>query len=264
MNGPLSGKRILNTRAPHQQKALTDRLIAWGADVVELPLIRVERVRGFSMEAFRDAFEAADVIVFTSRNAVEVTVDLLKEGCQADDHTRCFEGKIIAAVGEKTGEALTLSGLTPSIMPDVFEAGHLARSIVEQTSPGAEIFYPRSEKARTTLPKVLTEAGRQVTDLVIYTTKTVTISPDKLAKLFEGDGLDVITFMSPTAVQSFFQQTDPALVPDGVKFAVIGEVTAKALLSYVKEGRLIVPERYTREDMIRAIAEYYSREDDHK
>ncbi|ADH98934.1 uroporphyrinogen-III synthase [Salisediminibacterium selenitireducens] len=264
MNGPLSGKRILNTRAPHQQKALTDRLTAWGADVVELPLIRVERVKGVSVREFREAFEAADVVVFTSRNAVEVTMDLLKEACQTDDYTRCFEGKVIAAVGEKTGDVLMASGLTPSIMPDVFEAGHLARSIVDQTAPGAEIFYPRSEKARKTLPKALTEAGRHVTELVIYTTKSQTIPSDKITELFEGDGLDVITFMSPTAVQSFFQQMDPALVPDDVRFAVIGEVTERALRPYVKEERLIVPERYTLEDMIRAIEEFYKRKDDHK
>src|SRR5438270_436678 len=68
---PLSGKRIVVTRTRRQASALSDRLRALGADVIELPTIRIEppsNLREFA-ELVQDG-HAYDWILFTSPNGV--------------------------------------------------------------------------------------------------------------------------------------------------------------------------------------------------
>src|SRR2546430_3959160 len=75
-NRPLSGKRIVVTRTRKQASALSNKLRALGAHVVELPTIRIEPpgdLRGFA-ELVQDA-HVYDWIVFTSANGVEAFFD---------------------------------------------------------------------------------------------------------------------------------------------------------------------------------------------
>src|SRR6202011_3338728 len=69
---PLSGKRIVVTRTRKQAGALSSQLRALGADVFELPTIRIEPptdLREFA-ELVQDA-HGYDWIVFTSPNGVD-------------------------------------------------------------------------------------------------------------------------------------------------------------------------------------------------
>src|SRR6201999_1713682 len=68
---PLFGKRIVVTRTRKQAGALSEQLHQLGADVIELPTIRIEPpadLRAFA-ELVQDA-HAYDWIVFTSANGV--------------------------------------------------------------------------------------------------------------------------------------------------------------------------------------------------
>ena len=73
VNRPLMGKRVLVTRAEEQAEALANRLEMLGAEVVKLPLIRIEPSED---ETLLDAaIEKAlagnyDWIVFTSVHGV--------------------------------------------------------------------------------------------------------------------------------------------------------------------------------------------------
>ena len=74
---PLSGKRIVVTRTRKQAGALSARLRELGADVIELPTIRIEPptdLRGFA-ELVQDA-HGYDWIVFTSANGVDAFFNL--------------------------------------------------------------------------------------------------------------------------------------------------------------------------------------------
>src|SRR5437762_9423460 len=74
---PLSGKRIVVTRTRKQASALSNKLRALGAHVIELPTIRIEPpsdLRAFA-ELVQDA-HAYDWIVFTSANGVEAFFDI--------------------------------------------------------------------------------------------------------------------------------------------------------------------------------------------
>ncbi len=74
---PLLGKRIVVTRTRKQASALSNKLRALGAHVIELPTIRIEppsNLREFA-ELVQDA-HVYDWIVFTSANGVEAFFDI--------------------------------------------------------------------------------------------------------------------------------------------------------------------------------------------
>ena len=78
-NRPLFGKRVLVTRSRAQAGALTRLLEGQGADVIEVPTIRIEPPEDYGEldEALR-RLSAFDWVVFTSTNAVDAVFDRLQ------------------------------------------------------------------------------------------------------------------------------------------------------------------------------------------
>ena len=101
---PLSGKRIVVTRTRAQAGVLSGQLRALGADVIELPTIRIEPptdLRAFA-ELVQDA-HAYDWIVFTSPNGVTAFFDLFYK---LYDDAREIGGARIAAIGPATAQRI--------------------------------------------------------------------------------------------------------------------------------------------------------------
>ena len=99
---PLSGKRVVVTRTRKQAGALSDRLRALGADVFELPTIRIEPptdLREFA-ELVQDA-HVYDWIVFTSPNGVDAFFEIFYK---LYDDAREIGGAKIAAIGPATAQ----------------------------------------------------------------------------------------------------------------------------------------------------------------
>ncbi len=116
--GPLGGKRVLVTRTRRQASTLADALRAEGALPLLLPAIEVQRRA--EPEAVRAAVEALRAgryqwVVFTSDNAVQVMLDLLRDhGADA----RAFAGARVCAIGPATVQALADRGLLADLVPD--------------------------------------------------------------------------------------------------------------------------------------------------
>src|SRR5207302_5338792 len=118
------GKRVLVTRAREQASALSDLLIARGAEPVEFPLIKIAPLPDTSgLDRALTDLGDYDWIVFTSANAVPIVAGRL-EALGAD--SRRFGGVRIAAIGPATAEALRRHlALRPDFVPSeaVAEAG---------------------------------------------------------------------------------------------------------------------------------------------
>ena len=69
---PLAGKRIVVTRARAQASALSARLRELGAEVIEMPAIRIEPLDPAPLHAALDRLGDYDWVMFTSQNAVEL------------------------------------------------------------------------------------------------------------------------------------------------------------------------------------------------
>src|SRR5947209_7205631 len=122
---PLSGKRIVVTRTRKQAGALTEQLRGIGADVIELPTIRIEPptdLRAFA-ELVQDA-HAYDWIVFTSPNGVSAFFDLFYK---LYDDAREIGGVRIAAIGSGTAARLKDFRLHVDLQPPEFVAESLVK-----------------------------------------------------------------------------------------------------------------------------------------
>src|ERR1700726_3763106 len=115
---PLFGRRIVVTRTRKQAGALSAKLRLLGADVYEIPTIRVEPPENLLEfgELVRDAFQY-EWLIFTSVNGVDAFFDMFY---RLYDDARSIGNVKIAAIGPAT--ALRIKGfhLSVDLLPDEF------------------------------------------------------------------------------------------------------------------------------------------------
>src|SRR6266403_3870932 len=119
-NRPLFGKRIVVTRTRKQASGLSSQLRALGADVIQLPTIRIEPpsdLREFA-ELVRDA-HSYDWIVFTSPNGVDAFLAIF---FKLYDDAREIGPAKIAAIGPATAQRVRDFHLHIDLPPKEFVA----------------------------------------------------------------------------------------------------------------------------------------------
>ncbi|MEO5720883.1 MAG: uroporphyrinogen-III C-methyltransferase, partial [Chthoniobacterales bacterium] len=220
----LSGKRIVVTRTRTQAGVLSDGLRALGADVFELPTIRIEPptdLRGFA-ELVQDA-HVYDWIVFTSPNGVNAFFDLFYK---LYTDARELGGAKIAAIGPATAQRIKDFHLHVDLQPDEYVAEAVVREF--KKAGGVEnlrILLARAEKARDVLPKELTAMGGIVDEGIAYQTVPETRDQSGARRRLVEEGADLITFTSSSTVENFMALGLPW--PAGMQVASIGPVTSK-------------------------------------
>ena len=125
---------------------------------------------------------------------------------------------------------------------------------------GLKVLLTRADIARPDLPDAIRAAGGIAED--IHTYRTVPVQPDQniLAKIAEG--VDVLTFTSPSTAENFFQITldaglDPLHLPGDPIVSCIGPITARAA-EKLGWRVAVIPEEYTIEGLLQALIHYYS------
>ncbi len=223
-NRPLTGKRIVVTRTRTQAGALTTELRALGADVLELPTIRIEPptdLRAFA-ELVQDA-HAYDWIIFTSPNGVNAFFALFYK---LYDDAREIGGAKIAAIGSATTQRIKDFHLHVDLQPEEFVAEALGREFKKQGGvENLRILLARAEKARDVLPKELSAMGGIVDEGLAYRTVPETRDDNGARRRLVEEGADLITFTSSSTVENFVALDLPC--PAGMKVASIGPVTSK-------------------------------------
>ncbi|MEP6604232.1 MAG: uroporphyrinogen-III C-methyltransferase [Spartobacteria bacterium] len=221
---PLSGKRIVVTRSRKQASALSDELRALGADVIELPTIRIEPptdLRGFA-ELVQDA-HGYDWIVFTSPNGVEAFFEMF---FKLYDDAREIGASKIAAIGPATAQRVKDFHLHVDLQPDEFVAEAVVREFRNQGGvENLRILLARAEKARDVLPKQLTSMGAIVDEAIAYRTVPETRDATGASRRLAEEGADLITFTSSSTVENFMALGLPW--PNGMQVASIGPITSK-------------------------------------
>ncbi|HWY41150.1 MAG TPA: uroporphyrinogen-III C-methyltransferase [Chthoniobacterales bacterium] len=221
---PLSGKRIVVTRTRKQAGALTSRLRALGADVIELPTIRIEPptdLREFG-ELVQDA-HIYDWIVFTSPNGVEAFFEMF---FKLYDDAREIGGAKIAAIGPATAQRVRDFRLHVDLQPEEFVAESVVKEFQKQGGvENLRILLARAEKARDVLPKELSKLGAIVDEASAYRTVPETRDVTGARDRFLDEGADLITFTSSSTVENFLELALPW--PKGMRVASIGPITSK-------------------------------------
>jgi uroporphyrinogen III methyltransferase / synthase len=256
---PLHGRRVLITRARHQVDPFRRELVDLGASVVEIPTIEIQpmpiddRVRKAISH-----LEGTALVIFASANAVDIFFQmLLSSGADA----RALHRSKLCAIGQETAGSLERHGLRPELITSEYTAEGLAKALEGWEMKGMHVLVPRAEVARDALPSLLANRGAEVEILPVYQAICPPAAGDALLRLFNNEGVDVITFTSSSTVYNFVRAFPedrlPAVLGDA-EIACMGPVTAD---SARKLGLTvsIVAREYTTHGLVQAIAESAAR-----
>ena len=226
---PLFGWRVLVPRTKEQAGALSQRLRGYGAVPEEVPTISVEPPRNpLQMDkAVRGLVEGRyEWIAFTSVNAVKAVREKFEEyGLDA----RAFSGLKIAAVGDKTSQAIADWGLRADLVPsgEQTAAGLLADwpEYDELLDPINRVFLPRADIATENLVAGLIDLGWECDDVTAYRTVRAAPPPAPTRDAIKAGKFDAVVFTSSSTVRNLVGiagKPHPSTV-----IAVIGPATAK-------------------------------------
>jgi uroporphyrinogen III methyltransferase / synthase len=223
---PLFGRRLVVTRTRQQASALSARLRSLGADVTELPTIKIappENLMEFG-ELVRDSFQY-DWVVFTSPNGVTAFFDLF---FKLYDDARALGNARIAAIGPGTAKRVKDFHLAVDLQPEEAVAERLVEAFQQHESvENLKFLLVRAANARDVLPKRLTQLGAIVDEAIAYRTIPETDDMTGAKKRFTDEGADLITFTSSSTVENFVAMKLPW--PQGIKTASIGPITSATM-----------------------------------
>lgn len=226
---PLFGWRVLVPRTKEQAGSLSERLRSYGAVPDEVPTISVEPPRNPQQmdKAVRGLVEGRyEWIAFTSVNAVKAVREKFEEyGLDA----RAFSGLKIAAVGDKTAQAIADWGLRADLVPsgEQSAAGLLADwpEYDEMLDPINRVFLPRADIATENLVAGLIDLGWECDDVTAYRTVRAAPPPPETRDAIKTGKFDAVVFTSSSTVRNLVGIAGKPHASTII--AVIGPATAK-------------------------------------
>lgn len=229
---PLLGRRIVVTRSRDQASDLVQQLSALGAEVWELPTIRIAPPK--SLAPLREAIRAIgeyDWLVFTSPNGVTA---FFREFFRQYNDVRDLGAVRIAVVGTATAAKLAELKLTVDLQPDEFTSAALLETFRQRVScENLKFLLPRGDLADEQLARGLEDLGGIVDDLDAY--RTLPETEDRTGRRAQllREGADVVTFTSSSTVRNFCQLVDVAALQrqfPALRFVSIGPQTTRAAI----------------------------------
>lgn len=228
---PLLGKRVVVTRTREQAGELSARLADLGADVVELPTIRIEPPKKAAEFAkLVTDVHTYDWVIFTSPNGV----DRFFQGFfSAYADARSFGKPKVAAIGPSTAKKIAEYRIATDLLPERFVAEGLVEAFSKEDIENQTILWVKAEETRAIIFEELTKQGAIVDQCVAYRTVPETEDPTGAKKRLEEEGADLVTFTSGSTVENFFKLGLDW--PEGCRAASIGPVTSRALRAHGQE-----------------------------
>jgi len=252
-NLPLSGKRLVVTRAAKQASGIASRLTALGAEVIETPMIETRDVVLSGWENLANF----DLLAFTSVNGVE---SFFKQLLASGNDIRILAGKKIASVGKITEKKLLEYGIRCDYVPEDHTGEGLGKLLAEKVSAGelngSRVLLLQGNLADDTLPKLLPQSSRWV----VYETLPVADFPEWKREAVAG--ADAVVFASTSAVENFcsvilsgVRSTESKDLAPRLAFC-IGRMTEEAARKHGFDT--ITSAETTMDSLVRKIVEYYT------
>jgi uroporphyrinogen-III synthase len=253
---PLSGWRILTTRASKQSGGLAGPLREMGAEVIEIPTIEIKPPSSYkALDAALKNISKYDWLILTSVNGVEALFSRLKK-------LRIQPGKLahleIAAIGPATQREIANGGLKVAVTPDRYVAEAVVEALKGKTQ-GKRVLLVRAKVARDVLPIELRKNGAKVDVVEAYETHVPKAAKAKLNRLFSSDTSrpDIVTFTSSSTATNFLSllEKDHWHGLREIWLASIGPVTSDTLRQAGFKPNIEALE-YTMEGLALAIAKH--------
>ena len=215
---PLAGQKLMLTRSRDDCASWAERLASMGIEPIIYPCIHTELIETPALGSnLRNAFGAADWLIFTSRRGVETTAR--HNTLPIPANTR------VAVVGKATAaKAMELIGRV-----DIIGRGTGVALAYEMTAnpsfkKDCRCVIAVAENAAAELEDILRRAGANCERFDVY--RTLPSDPREPKALLSAINPDAIVFASPTAVVGFTNQV--AMDVDRPAFT-IGPTTSAAM-----------------------------------
>lgn len=257
---PLSGRRVVITRARSQAGAFAAALEEQGAEVIEYPTIEI--VPPQSYEPLERAIREIDKyhwIIFTSVNGVAHFFARWRQSRRA---IADLKGVKIAAIGPETAKSLQAEGLRADLVPAEFRAEAILKALTPAEMKGKRVLLPRAAQARDILPDTLRAWDAEVDVIEAYRTVRPGDGAGRLKELLGRGEVDMITFTSSSTVANFaalLAGNERKSLLSGVAVACIGPITQRT----AEELGIrvdVVSRDYTIPGLTEAIVEYFNRQ----
>ena len=229
---PMTGRRILVTRAAHQAGKLSEGLRALGAEPVEVPVLEIRPPASFKpLDAALRQLDRYDWLILTSANAVRA---LAERAAFFGFSLPALAPPSVAAIGEATASEARKEGLQVTFVPQSYVAESLVAGLLQslQNRPSPQrILLVRAAVARDVIPDALCAAGSVVDVVDAYRNALPEAAPEQLRQALQ-NGLDAATFTSSSCAIHLAEAARAAGVawPFAAVTAVsIGPITSQTL-----------------------------------
>jgi uroporphyrinogen III methyltransferase/synthase len=219
---PLHGRTVVVTRARAQASGLSATLRALGADVVELPVIRI--VPRIDAPGVRDAVQSIHtyaLVCLTSPNGAGLLFEALRD---AGLDARALANATVAAIGPGTSAALAEHGIRADVVPERSVAEALVEALADFDVDGRPVLVARAAEARDVLPRALAERGAEVDVVPLYETVAEQPASEAIEAALRAD---YVTFTSSSTVSNFVGALGGRTL-DGPRVVSIGPVTSES------------------------------------
>jgi uroporphyrinogen III methyltransferase/synthase len=226
---PLFGRRVVVTRTRKQAGELTRRLAQLGADVLEIPTIRIVPVA--LGEAERTKMESLSThfnwLIFTSPNAVEL---FFEEYFKLKSDLRDLGPIKLATVGPATAQKLNALHLRADLQPDIYTTEKLAECFSAKEVASKRFCLPHGRLADPLLGNFLREKEGFVEEWTLYDTEPEHEDLTGARARFLREGAHWITFTSSSTAENWHAlQLQPASGSPRPKVVSMGPVTSATL-----------------------------------
>lgn len=218
---PLFGKRVVVTRTFTYQNRLRQLLEEQGAEVIDLPTIRIVPRAGD--RDWAAGLPESDWIVFSSPNGVE---HFFRFYLQHHD-IRELGGRKVAAIGPSTAARVRDFHLQVDLVPPKFSAAELVK-VWPSMESGKSVLFPCGVKAGRDLEEGLKPHGCRVERIEVYDTVPEREDTQGGIRRLTLEGADWILFCSTSAVENF-AALGLEYPKDGLRYGSLGPVTSAAM-----------------------------------
>ncbi len=227
---PLSGRRVLVTRAAHQAGKLSESLRALGAEPVEVPVLEIRPPVSFDpLDRALRQLDGYDWLLLTSANTV---LSLQSRAQELGIPLTVPASLKVATIGDATAAAARKAGIQVTLVPEAYVAESLQRGLTGLVS-GKKVLLARATIARDVIPVSLQQAGAEVDVVDAYRNEMPAEAPELLRQGL-AHGVHGATFTSSSSVTHLAEAARAAHIkfPFAKVAAIsIGPVTSKTLRS---------------------------------
>ncbi len=225
MRAVLQNKLFISTRPQGQSDELKRLFEAEGAQLLELPLIKINPLElNTEVRLILNLLDEFDWLILTSPNGVRSFFNGLKE----NRIEALPAGLKIGVIGKKTQKVLSTFGYEPAFVnpgntAEEFVAAFIPQ--IENKSKKTQILLALGNLARTLIQDELKEYPT-CTRIDIYETVMPDSADEKTLQLIRENRYEMLIFTSPSTIQNFMK-LHLNIPAESLRIACIGEITAR-------------------------------------